>query len=73
MSSKSEAGADSKQSAGFPDVTVEQPLSSTSSLNTEIDVGDKRHHVGIDKPYNIFTRKEKWSIVALASCAAIFR
>ena len=73
MSFKSEAGADSKQSAGFPDITVEQLLSPTPSSNTEIAAGDKRNHVGIDKPYSVFTRKEKWSIIILASCAAIFR
>jgi hypothetical protein len=73
MSSKSEAGADCKQSAGVPDVTVEQPLSPAPSSNTEIIVGDKVHHVPIDKPYSVFTRKEKWLIVNLASCAAIFR
>jgi hypothetical protein len=73
MSSKSEEGADGKQSAGVPDVTVEQLLYPTPSLNTEIAVGDKRQHVAIDKPYSVFTRKEKWSIVILASCAAIFR
>ncbi|KAN0111587.1 MFS general substrate transporter [Russula decolorans] len=72
MSSKSEAGADGKQSAGVPDVTVEQLLYPTPSLNTEIAVGDKRQHVAIDKFYSVFTRKEKWSIVILASCAAIF-
>jgi hypothetical protein len=73
MSSKSEAGADDKQSAGAPDVTVGQLVSPAPSPNTEIAVGDKRHSVAIDKPYSVFTRKEKWSIVILASCAAIFR
>ena len=73
MSSKSEAGADGKRSAGVPDVTVEQALSPVPSSNTEIAVGDRRLHVAIDKPYSVFTRKEKWSIVILASCAAIFR
>ena len=73
MSSKSETGADGKQSAEFLDVTVEQPLSPILSSNTEIPAGDKRHHVAIDKPYSVFTRKEKWSIVILASCAAMFR
>ena len=73
MSSKSEVGADGKQSAGVPDVMVEQSLSPAPSSNTKIAVGDKRHHVAIDKPYSVFTRKEKWSIVILASCGAIFR
>ena len=63
MSSKSEAGANDKQSAGVPDVTVP----------TEIAAGDKRHHVAINKPYNVFTHKEKWLITILASCAAVFR
>jgi hypothetical protein len=73
MSSKSEAGADGKQPVGVSGVTVEQLLSPVPSSITEIAVGDKRHHVVIDKPYSVFTRKEKWSIVILASCAAIFR
>jgi hypothetical protein len=73
MSFKSEAGADGKQPAELPDVTVEQPLSPAPSSNTEITVGDKRHHVAIDKPLSVFTLKEKWSIIILASCAAIFR
>jgi hypothetical protein len=73
MSSKSEAGADGKQSAGVPDVTVEQLLSPAPSSNTEIAVGDKKRHFAIDKPYSVFTRKEKWLIVILSSCAAIFR
>jgi hypothetical protein len=71
--SKSEAGADCKQSPGVPDVTVEQFLSPAPSSNTETAVGDKRLHVAIDKPYSVFTRKEKRLIVNLASCAAIFR
>ncbi len=71
MSFKSEAGADSKQSAGVPDVTVGQsPL--PAPFPTKIAVGDKGHHVAIDKPYSVFTRKEKWLIVILASCATIF-
>jgi hypothetical protein len=70
MSSRSEVGADSKQSAGVQDVTVEQPLSPTP---TEIAAGDKRHHVAINKPYNVFTHKEKLLITILASCAAVFR
>ena len=73
MPSKSEACADGKQSAGVPDVTVEQFLSSAPSSNAETAAGDKKHHVAIDKPYSVFTRKEKWWIVILASCAAIFR
>jgi hypothetical protein len=73
MSSKSEAGADGKQSAGVPDVTVEQPLSPALTSNTEIAVGDNGHHIPIDKSNSVFTLKEKWSIVILASCAAIFR
>ena len=70
MSSKSEASADGKQSARIPDVTVEQSL---SPAPIEIAVGDKRHHVAIDKPYSVFTHKEKWLIVTLASCASVFR
>jgi hypothetical protein len=73
MSSKSKAGADSKQSAGDPDVTVEQPLSPAPPLYTEIAEGDKRPHIAIDRPYSVFTDNEKWLIVILASCAAVFR
>jgi len=76
MSSTSEAGADGKQSARVSDVTVGQSaLSPAPSSNTEIAVGDKDKGLpaAIDKPYSVFTRKEKWLIVILASCAAIFR
>ena len=73
MSSKSEAGADSKQSAEVPYVTVEQLVLPTPS-STKIGVRDKRHHVDSDTPYSysVFALKEKWLIVILASCAAIF-
>jgi hypothetical protein len=70
MSCKSEVGADSKQSPRVPDVTIEQPLSPTP---TEIAAGDKRHRVAINKPYNVFTHKEKLLITILASSAAVFR
>jgi hypothetical protein len=73
ISSKSEACADGKQSTGVPDITVEQFLIPAPSSNTETAVGDKQYHVAIDKPYSVFTRKERWLIVILASCAAIFR
>jgi hypothetical protein len=73
MSHKLEAGVDSKQSAGPLDVTVEQLLSPPPSSKTEAAVGDNRHHISTDKPYSVFTHKEKWLIVILASCAAIFR
>ena len=73
MSSKSEADTDGKQSARVSDVTVGQWLSLAPSSNTEIAVGDKGRHAAIDKPYSVFTHKEKWLIVILASCAAIFR
>jgi hypothetical protein len=73
MSSNSKEDVDSKQSAGVPDVTVDQLLSPAPPSNTEFAVGDERHHVAIDRPYSVFTHNEKWSIVILASCAAIFR
>jgi hypothetical protein len=65
LSSKSEAGA--------LDVTVVKSLSPAQSSNTETAVGVNRRHIAIDKPYSVFTCKEKWLIVILASCAAIFR
>jgi hypothetical protein len=68
-----EGGADEKQSAGVADVTVEQSLSLAPSSNTEVAVGSMGHHVAIDKPHSVFTRKEKWFIVGFASCATIFR
>jgi hypothetical protein len=73
MSLESKAGADSKQSAGDPDVTVEQSRSPAPPLYTEIAVGDKGHRIVIDRPYSVFTDNEKWLIVILASCAAVFR
>ena len=76
MSFKSEGGADSKQPVGIPDITVEHSLSPVPSSNAETTTGDNsdnRHHVVIDEPYSVFTHKEKWLIVILSSCAAIFR
>jgi hypothetical protein len=48
------------------------------SLISKTAVGDKGHHVtvvhvAIDKPYSVYTHKEKWLIVCIASCAANFR
>ncbi len=73
MSPKLEAGVDGKRSAGPLDVTVEQSLSPAPFLNTEAAIRDNRNHIPTDKPYSVFTHKEKWLIVILASCAAIFR
>ena len=76
MSFKSEGGADGEQLLGIPVIKVEHSLSPAPSSNTQIttvDSSDKRHHVAIDQPYSVFTHKEKWLIVILSSCAAIFR
>jgi hypothetical protein len=73
MSSNSEALADGQQSAGVPDVTVEHSLSLAPPSNVEIPDGLKRDHVATDRHYSVFTHKEKWLIVILASCAAVFR
>ena len=62
----SETSADGKQSTGIPDVAVEQSpfLALSPNTDSEIAVGDKRHHVAIiDKPpYCVFTHKEKSSL-----------
>jgi hypothetical protein len=71
MPSKLGVGADDKRSAGPLD--VEQSRSPISSSISKSAVGDSGHHVATDKPYSVFTHKEKWLIVSLASCAAIFR
>lgn len=71
MSSKLEAGADGKQLAGPRD--DEQSPSPVPSSISKTAVGDKGHHASTDKPYSVFTHKEKWLIVCLASCTATFR
>ena len=76
MSPDLEAGANVEQSAGPLD--VEQLPSPVPSLISKTAVGDKGHHVtvvhvAIDKPYSVYTHKEKWLIVCIASCAAFFR
>ncbi|KAF8481814.1 MFS general substrate transporter [Russula ochroleuca] len=75
MSPDLEAGANVEQSAGPLD--VEQLPSPVPSLISKTAVGDKGHHVtvvhvAIDKPYSVYTHKEKWLIVCIASCAANF-
>ena len=70
MSSKLEAGADREQSAR--PLVVPSPVPSPVSKTASV-VGDNGLHVATDKPYSVFTYNEKWLIVSLASCAAIFR
>ncbi len=72
MFSQLEAADSGKQSTGPLDVTVEQSLPPASSSNCETAIRNNRYHV-TNKPYSVFTHKEKWLIVVLASCAAIFR
>jgi len=71
MSPKSEADAGGgKQSpAAGPIGEVDQPPISKSTD------GDSKHNFATDsdKPYSVFTYREKWLIVCVASCAAIFR
>jgi hypothetical protein len=71
MPSELEAGANVEQSAGPLD--VEQLPSPVPSSISKTAVGDNGHHVAIDKPYSVYTHKEKWLIVCIASCAAFFR
>jgi hypothetical protein len=71
MFSKLAAGANGEQSAGPLD--VEHSPSPVPSSVSKTAVGDKGRDVVTDKPYSVFTRKEKWLIVCLASCAATFR
>ena len=68
MSSKLETGAEGKQSAR--DLDVEQ---SQSPVPSSISETANRQHVATDKPFSVFTYKEKWLIVSFASCAALFR
>jgi hypothetical protein len=71
MSFKSEADAGGgKQSpAAGPIEEVDHPPISKSTD------GDSKGNFATDsdKPYSIFTYREKWLIVCFASCAAIFR
>jgi len=41
--------------------------------NTEMTVGTSQHDVAGDKPYSVFTHREKALIVSIASFAALFR
>ena len=65
MSSNSEAGADGEQPLHFEQLS--SPVPSSISKTT---FGD---NVAIDKPYSVYTHREKWLIVCIASCAANFR
>ena len=61
-----------------------QPLS-VASLDSEVDQSlppmlppvseavDSKHDVDTDKPYSVFTSREKCLVVSLASFAALFR
>ena len=70
MSSKLGAGANGEQSAGPLD--VEHSPSPVPSSISKTAVGDEERDIA-DKPYSVFTHKEKRLIVCLASCAATFR
>jgi hypothetical protein len=39
----------------------------------ETAAADSKDGVASDKPYSVFTYKEKWSIVGISSFAALFR
>jgi hypothetical protein len=72
MSSKSEAsGGGGKQSAR--PLEVDQLLSPTLPPISETADKDNKRNVVTDKPYSVFTHREKWLIVGFASCAALFR
>jgi hypothetical protein len=78
MSSKSRSEEDAssgKQSAG-PLEGVDQSLSPTlPPISNSADGDGKRNIAAInpDKPYSVFTYREKWLIVSVASYAALFR
>ena len=65
MSSILEAGADGEQPLHF-----EQLSSPVPSSISKTAFGD---NVAIDKPYSVYTHKEKWLIDGIASCGANFR
>jgi hypothetical protein len=72
MSSKLEAGANGEQLAGHLD--VEHSLSPLPSSISSTVVRDEGCDVATtDKPYSVYTHKEKWLIVGIASCGANFR
>lgn len=79
MSSKSEADAGGgKQSpAAGPIVEVDhwQSLSPTLPPISKSTDGDSKRNSATDsdKPYSVFSYREKWLIVCIASYAAIFR
>ena len=83
MSSKSEADAGGgKQSLAAPGpiadkiAEVDQSLSPTlpAPISKSTDGDSKRNFAtDSDKPYSVFTYREKWLIICFASYAAIFR
>ena len=71
MSSRSGVRRGDTQSAGPLEVDRSQspnlpPLSKT------VD-GDSERSVVVDKPYSVFTYREKWFIMGFAAFAALFR
>jgi len=51
---------------------VKQPVESQPP-NTEMAVRASKYNAAGDKPYSVFTRREKVFIVTIASFAALFR
>ncbi|KAH9993492.1 MFS general substrate transporter [Russula compacta] len=69
----SEAGGADKKSAGPLVSEMDQSLSPTLSLpKTATEDRNRNRNVAGDKPYSIFAYREKWLIVSIASCAALF-
>jgi len=73
ISSRSGAKTGDTQSAGPLEVD-QSPSPSPPPLSETADGDSERSVVRVaDKPYSVFTDREKWFIVGFASLAALFR
>lgn len=52
---------------------VDQSLPPTQPLASEAIDRDNQHNDDTDKPYSVFTSRDKWLVVNFASFAALFR
>ena len=60
-------------SAASLDLEDDQPLPRTPPPVSEAVDRDSKRNVDTDKPYSVFTSREKCLVVSLASFAALFR
>jgi len=68
-----EASAAGKQSPSAASSEVDQSLPPTLPPVSKAVDRDSQHNVDTDKPYSVFTSRDKWLVVNFASFAALFR